>query len=80
MLRTESNNRRQNGRGSRLTIREIAELAGVSTATVSRVINGAPRCPTQTREAVHARRPRARLQHEPHARAACRPGAPGSSA
>jgi DNA-binding LacI/PurR family transcriptional regulator len=28
-----------NGR-SRLTIREVADLAGVSTATVSRVING----------------------------------------
>ena len=30
----------ENGRSNRLTIREVADLAGVSTATVSRVING----------------------------------------
>jgi LacI family transcriptional regulator len=37
---------------SRLTIREIADLAGVSIATVSRVVNGHADVSTETREAV----------------------------
>jgi LacI family transcriptional regulator len=37
---------------SRLTIRDIAALAGVSTATVSRVINGHTEVSEQTRDAV----------------------------
>jgi LacI family transcriptional regulator len=37
---------------SRLTIREIADLAGVSIATVSRVVNGHSDVSTETREAV----------------------------
>ncbi len=44
----------ENGRGSRLTIRDIADLAGVSTATVSRVINGHEEVAERTREAVMA--------------------------
>jgi LacI family transcriptional regulator len=35
-----------------LTIREVAHLAGVSTATVSRVINGRPEVSSRAREAV----------------------------
>jgi LacI family transcriptional regulator len=41
-----------NGDQSRATIREIARAAGVSIATVSRVINGRPDVSPQTREAV----------------------------
>src|SRR5919197_6445136 len=41
-----------NGDQSRATIREIARAAGVSIATVSRVINGRPDVAPQTREAV----------------------------
>lgn len=41
-----------NGRAGRLTIRQVAELAGVSTATVSRVINGRAEVSEQAREAV----------------------------
>src|SRR5919197_6563882 len=41
-----------NGDHSRATIREIARAAGVSIATVSRVINGRPDVSPQTREAV----------------------------
>jgi LacI family transcriptional regulator len=37
---------------SRLTIRHIAELAGVSTATVSRVVNGRAEVSERTRDAV----------------------------
>jgi LacI family transcriptional regulator len=37
---------------ARVTIRQIAELAGVSIATVSRVLNGHPDVSVQTREAV----------------------------
>src|SRR5581483_10742425 len=40
-----------NGR-SRLTIREVADLAGVSTATVSRVINGRAEVSEKARKAV----------------------------
>jgi LacI family transcriptional regulator len=42
----------RNGRGSRLTIRQVADLAGVSTATVSRVINGRAEVSDRAREAV----------------------------
>ena len=41
-----------NGGQSRATIREIARAAGVSIATVSRVINGRPDVSPQTREVV----------------------------
>jgi LacI family transcriptional regulator len=41
-----------NGDQARATIREIARAAGVSIATVSRVINGRPDVAPQTREAV----------------------------
>src|SRR5581483_8744909 len=41
-----------NGGQARATIREIARAAGVSIATVSRVINGRPDVSPQTREAV----------------------------
>src|ERR1700743_530619 len=41
-----------NGRSSRLTIREVADLAGVSTATVSRVINGRAEVSDKARKAV----------------------------
>jgi LacI family transcriptional regulator len=40
------------GRPERLTIREIAALAGVSIATVSRVLNGRPDVSPATRDAV----------------------------
>lgn len=49
MARTRRNNRRLGGRA---TIRDIAELAGVSVATVSRVINGRPDVAPETRDAV----------------------------
>src|SRR4051794_10726299 len=41
-------------RPSRVTIREIADLAGVSIATVSRVVNGREDVSPETREAVNA--------------------------
>src|SRR5437763_634571 len=41
-----------NGKPDRTTIREIASLAGVSIATVSRVINGRPDVSPATRDAV----------------------------
>jgi LacI family transcriptional regulator len=41
-----------NGHSSRLTIREVANLAGVSTATVSRVINGRAEVSEKARTAV----------------------------
>jgi LacI family transcriptional regulator len=41
-----------NGRPSRLTIRQVAALAGVSTATVSRVINGRADVSDRARKAV----------------------------
>src|ERR671931_2311716 len=41
-----------NGEQARATIREIARAAGVSIATVSRVINGRPDVAPETREAV----------------------------
>jgi LacI family transcriptional regulator len=40
------------GRRQRVTIREIADLAGVSIATVSRVVNGRGEVSDETREAV----------------------------
>jgi LacI family transcriptional regulator, galactose operon repressor len=43
---------RKNERAARVTIRDIARAAGVSVATVSRVINGRPDVSPQTREAV----------------------------
>lgn len=42
----------QNGQGAKMTIREIAALAGVSPATVSRVLNGRPDVAPETRETV----------------------------
>jgi LacI family transcriptional regulator len=42
----------ENGGLSRLTIRHIAQLAGVSTATVSRVVNGRSEVSDRTRETV----------------------------
>src|SRR5580658_1199771 len=39
-------------RPARMTIRQVAELAGVSIATVSRVLNGHSDVSSQTREAV----------------------------
>ena len=39
-------------RGSRLTIREVADLAGVSAATVSRVLNGRAEVSPRARDAV----------------------------
>jgi LacI family transcriptional regulator, galactose operon repressor len=44
--------REGNGDQARATIREIARAAGVSIATVSRVVNGRPDVSPQTREAV----------------------------
>ncbi len=44
----------ENGRGSRLTIREVADLAGVSAATVSRVMNGRGEVSERSRDAVMA--------------------------
>jgi LacI family transcriptional regulator len=41
-----------NGRTARLNIRQVAELAGVSTATVSRVINGRSEVSEKARESV----------------------------
>src|ERR687887_847618 len=40
------------GQRGRATLEEVAELAGVSRATVSRVINGKPRVSRETRVAV----------------------------
>ena len=42
----------EDGRRSRVTIRQVAEQAGVSIATVSRVVNGRSDVSIQTREAV----------------------------
>ena len=42
----------ENARRARVTIREIADLAGVSIATVSRVVNGRDDVSEETREAV----------------------------
>jgi LacI family transcriptional regulator len=47
-----STTRPENGRSNRLTIRQVADLAGVSTATVSRVINGRTEVSDRAREAV----------------------------
>jgi LacI family transcriptional regulator len=43
---------RQNGANGKVTIREIADLAGVSIATVSRVVNGRGDVSPETRELV----------------------------
>ena len=43
---------RREPRGSRVTIRQVAELAGVSIATVSRVVNGHADVSSETRETV----------------------------
>src|SRR5262245_16060835 len=50
--RMSSTIRPENGRSNRLTIRQVADLAGVSTATVSRVINGRTDVSDRAREAV----------------------------
>ena len=42
----------ENGRSGRLTIRQVADLAGVSTATVSRVVNGRTDVSERARAAV----------------------------
>ena len=42
----------EDGRRARVTIRQVAEQAGVSIATVSRVVNGHADVSSQTREAV----------------------------
>src|SRR5438270_32047 len=47
-----STTRPENGRSNRLTIRQVADLAGVSTATVSRVINGRTEVSDRAGEAV----------------------------
>ncbi|MGP0035666.1 MAG: LacI family DNA-binding transcriptional regulator [Solirubrobacteraceae bacterium] len=47
-----STTRPENSRSTRLTIRQVADLAGVSTATVSRVINGRADVSDRAREAV----------------------------
>src|ERR1700733_3452630 len=47
-----STSRPENGGSGRLTIRQVAGLAGVSTATVSRVINGRDEVSDKAREAV----------------------------
>ena len=47
-----SNVQPENGRSGRLTIRQVADLAGVSTATVSRVINGRTDVSDRARTAV----------------------------
>src|ERR1700758_238630 len=52
MRRMSSTTRPENGRTTRLTIRQVADLAGVSTATVSRVINGRTEVSDRAREAV----------------------------
>src|SRR6202044_1116748 len=49
-----STDRLENGRSNRLTIRQVADLAGVSTATVSRVINGRSEVSDRARDAVMA--------------------------
>ena len=49
-----SDNGNANGRGGRTTIRQIAELAGVSIATVSRVVNGSGYVAEKTRRSVES--------------------------
>src|ERR1700746_277325 len=44
--------RPENGRGNRLTIRQVADLAGVSTETVARALNGRAEVSDKSREAV----------------------------
>ena len=48
----QAENGNGNGQAGKKTIREIASLAGVSIATVSRVLNGRPDVAPETREAV----------------------------
>ena len=50
---------------TRATIRDIARFAGVSVATVSRVINDRPDVSDETRARGHARRARPQLLDEP---------------
>jgi LacI family transcriptional regulator len=48
----EAANGSHNGQNGKMTIRDIASLAGVSIATVSRVLNGRPDVSPETRETV----------------------------
>ena len=51
-MSTMATGRKKRQRAGRATIRDIAELAGVSVATVSRVINGRPDVAPETRDVV----------------------------
>jgi LacI family transcriptional regulator len=59
-----------------VTIRQVAELAGVSIATVSRVVNGRSDVSSTTREAVR----RVMREQGYHAGVRARPGVPGAEA
>jgi LacI family transcriptional regulator len=58
------------GRRTRVTIRQVADLAGVSIATVSRVVNGRADVSEQTRETVQRVLREHGYQGMPHSRAA----------
>ena len=66
--------------GRRATIREIADLAGVSIATVSRVVNDRDDVSPETREPRAEGHSRARLHREPQRPRRSRAAAPASSA